>query len=778
MKQLLFAGILCIPYAAYSQNLKDTLQLRQDIKVAVQPGQRQLSLPQPYPDYRLLLKGTDRLPVVDTTGAITVPLQETTVQLYLIAEKKSDGALTELPNIAVTIPGSRPAKGNAQPFVIPSLREWAGDSGYYQVRKTSSIVIDPAYKNELEKAAQLTSEDFKRTNQHGFQVRTGKPDRGDIYLTLQSADKSLGKEGYRLNIGEYIRVEANQYQGLFAGTRTVLQLFAQDSTGGLRIPKGEARDYPKYEVRGFMLDAGRKYFSMEFVRQYVRFMSYFKMNDFHIHLNDNGFKKFFNDNWDSTYSAFRLENDTYPGLSAKDGFWTKKEFIELQQMARDYGIRIIPEIDVPAHSLSIAKAVPAVGSKQYGMDHLDLNNPETYTVVENIFKEYLSGPNPVFTGDEVHIGTDEYAKKEAEAFRRFTDHFIRYAEGFGKKVRFWGSLTHAKGETPVRNKGVTINAWYNGYADPKEMIAEGYDLISTPDGWLYIVPAAGYYYDFLNNNRLYRQWEPIRIGNQTFAYGHPKIRGGSFAVWNDHSGNGITEYDVHYRVFGSMQTLAEKMWSGANSSVPFETFIKKGSTLLPAPGLLFGKIPSKDSLALYYKFNDLKNSAQDNFHLEKGENATASKNILHLNGGKSYVTSPLKGMGYDYTVEFEIMPQGPQQPGAVLFSSDYAVVKLTQEGTDKLGFSREGINYNFNYTVPEGRWTKIRITGDAYGTTLYVDGQKQDDLRGQFYTFTNTKDKMAKVQTLYFPLQRIGDTKNAFKGQIKELKVYNVKWKD
>jgi hexosaminidase len=110
-------------------------------------------------------------------------------------------------------------------------------------------------------------------------------------------------------------------------------------------------------------------------------MSYYKMNDFHIHLNDNGFKQFFGDNWDSTYSAFRLENDTYPNLTSRDGSYTKKEFIALQQLGIRYGVNIIPEIDVPAHSLAFSKAMPGIGSRQYGLDHLDLDNPLTYTVI-------------------------------------------------------------------------------------------------------------------------------------------------------------------------------------------------------------------------------------------------------------------------------------------------------------------------------------------------------------------------------------------------------------
>src|SRR5699024_9368223 len=307
---------------------------------------------------------------------------------------------------------------------------------------------------------------------------------------MKKKDHTIGGEGYYFIINNSITIRATEYRGLFWGTRTLLQLLES----GNAIPKGIARDYPQFRVRGFVLDVARKFFSMQFLRKYVKLLSYYKMNDFHIHLNDNGFKHYFGNNWDSTYAAFRLENETYPGLTAKDGFYTKQDFRALQKLADQYAVRIVPEIDVPAHSLAITKIVPSIGSKKYGMDHLDLHNPLTNTVVENVFKEYLSGSNPVFTGKVVDIGTDEYAKEDAEAFRAFTDRMIKYVQGFGKKVRLWGALTWAKGTTPVTVKGVTMNACYNGYANPVDMKKLGYKLISTPDGWLYIVPAAGYYY--------------------------------------------------------------------------------------------------------------------------------------------------------------------------------------------------------------------------------------------------------------------------------------------
>ena len=75
---------------------------------------------------------------------------------------------------------------------------------------------------------------------------------------------------------------------------------------------------------------------------------------------------------------------------------------------------IIPEIDAPAHTLAFTHYKPEIGSKEYGMDHLDLFNPETYKFMDGLFKEYLEGDEPVFRGKKVHIGTDEYSNKKKD----------------------------------------------------------------------------------------------------------------------------------------------------------------------------------------------------------------------------------------------------------------------------------------------------------------------------------------------------------------------------
>lgn len=124
-----------------------------------------------------------------------------------------------------------------------------------------------------------------------------------------------------MNIGRNATLSAPTAKGVFWGTRSLLQILNNEQGA---LPKGVARDFPLFPNRGFMLDVARKFFTIDYLRQYVKILSFYKMNEFQIHLNDNGFSQFFNNDWNQTYAAFRLESDRFPGLTAKDGAYTKK----------------------------------------------------------------------------------------------------------------------------------------------------------------------------------------------------------------------------------------------------------------------------------------------------------------------------------------------------------------------------------------------------------------------------------------------------------------------
>lgn len=627
---------------------------------------------------------------------------------------------------------------NPKPFVVPELKQWTGKDGNFTPGKDTRIVCT-SQNPELLRIARMFADDYQQMFGQTLSVAQGKATSGDFVLSL-SADKKLGEEGYAIKISDRVTISAPTPTGLYWSTRTLLQLAEQNQERSL--PQGTIRDYPDYPLRGFMIDCGRKFIPMAYLQDLVKIMAYYKMNTLQVHLNDNGFKQYFEHNWDKTYAAFRLESETYPGLTARDGSYSKKEFIDFQKQAASNFVEIIPEIDVPAHSLALTHYKPEIGSKEYGMDHLDLFKPETYEFVDALFKEYLEGDNPVFVGKRVHIGTDEYsnAKKDVvEKFRAFTDHYIRFVEGFGKQAVVWGALSHAKGDTPVKSENVVMNAWYNGYADPATMIKDGYQLISIPDGLVYIVPKAGYYYDYLNEPYLYKEWTPAHIGKAVFDEKHPSILGGMFAIWNDHVGNGISVKDIHHRIFSPLQTLSVKMWTGAQTGIPYETFNEKRALLSEAPGVnQLAKIGKKPELVY-----------------ERSTVAPGS-------------TSDYPEIGYNYTVSFDITG-AKESEGTELFRSPNAVFYLSDPIRGMMGFARDGYLNTFPYKVNPGEKATIQIEGDNCSTTLRVNGKVVDEMNTQKLYFNAGKDSMNYVRTLVFPLEKAGN----FNSKVQNLKVYN-----
>lgn len=642
---------------------------------------------------------------------------------------------------------------NPKPFVVPELKTWSGAEG--QTALSGRIVVKNA---KLKAVAAALAADYKEMFGKELTIVNGATKGGDVVLSLKK-NKALGDEGYTMNVGSAVEITAATERGAFWATRTLLQIAEQHKDGNL--PKGKTTDVPEYKLRGFMIDCGRKFIPMSYLRDLAKIMAYYKMNTLQVHLNDNGFRQYFGGDWNKTQAAFRLECDTYPGLTAKDGSYSKQEFIDFQKLAEQNGVEVIPEIDAPAHSLAFTQYKNEIGSKEYGMDHLDLFNPETYKFMDGLWKEYIGGKNPVFIGKRVHIGTDEYsnAKKDVvEKFREFTDHYIKYVESFGKQAVVWGALTHANGDTKVKNKGVLMDIWYNGYADPVEMKKQGYKLVSIPDGLVYIVPAAGYYYDYLNCQYLYEHWTPAVIGNKTFEENDPMIEGGMFAVWNDHAGNGISTKDVHHRVYPALQTLAVKCWTGKETKLPYAEFDSKRAELSEAPGVNeLGRLGKPGSVVL--------------------EKAT-------VNAGE---TLNAEEIGYNYAVTFTV--DGKQEAnGTELFRSANAVVYLADPDQGKLGFERDGYRNLFNYRIPAGEKHTITIEGTNKMTRLLVDGAVKEELgpktlyvmrdqdRAHYqvkgtYTYEpvvyQPTDQIYYQRTLVFPLRKAGN----FKSTITNLKV-------
>lgn len=516
-------------------------------------------------------------------------------------------------------------------------------------------------------------------------------------------------ESYRIEITpERMTVFAKGPTGEYWATRTILQLF----NASPRVPCGTIDDAPRYAYRGFMLDVARKPYSLEFLRQLTKNLAYYKMNVFHIHLNDDGVSVFIGN---KGYSRFRMECETSPELTAKDGHYKKADFRNFVKEAARIGVTIIPEIDTPAHAGCFTQVHREFASKEYGRTHFALDKPEVVEFMDKLFAEYLGGSDPVFAGPYFHVGTDEYDKRAAELFRAYTDKMLKLAKKYGKIPCAWGALTHADGKTPVISDGVVMDIWHNPYYHPLKALEAGYKIVSVPDRCLYMVPAAGYYKDYLDCRWIFKNWEPCNVHNVTIPHDHPQLLGGKFALWNDISGNGISEDDTFDRVFPAVQTLSQKMWTGTVSNQSWEAFSEIAANTFEAPG-----VNQADRLT--------------------GANGRPSVDDVAVgwtqNGG--------------YTVSFEVQPSRADC-NDVLFDDGFSRVRFF-DGC--VGFERDGISHTYTCKPEPGKWTLLVFSGDAKGVELIADGARYPKSVGVRTKKWGKRSVLREAnRTLHFPLK-------------------------
>lgn len=756
-----------------------------------------LTLPT-FEGYNVELFGSDHKEIISLTGVVNKPLNETKVNLiYKLSSKENGDVIESRSNATITIPAREHPLGgsgrNTKPDVIPSLREWIGGDGNVTLTNTSRIVVSTKDKTTLEKVAIECQKDIKALSNLTLSiVYSSDPQAGDIVMSIDG-EKELGKEGYYLQFGgpkgtdEYVAIVAPDKGGIYYGTMSILQILKQSDQRNV-LPKGIARDYPMYENRGFMLDVARKYIPIHYLNDLLKQMSYYKLNSLQLHLNDN-------DIWDSLtkgqalYSAFRLESNV-PGLTAKDGHYTKDEFRQLQLDALDQNVMIIPEIDSPGHALALTRAWPELEVKN-APKYIDVQNPKAVEQMKSLFDEYMSGENPVFVGKYVNIGTDEYktgtSQEIKEAFRKYANELMEHVNSYpDKKVAIWGSLDAESGKTPVTNNALMLG-WYRGYANAAKYLYEGYDIITMEDQEVYIVPGGGYYANqYGRGEYLYTSWKPNIIrngGNDVIAMGHPRLKGGFFALWNDHIGNGISVWDISFRMKDNMKSVAQKTWANTESKKSYKEFKKLGDIVGVAPNseYLFEHKPYPNDEVLMNDGELIENQAHGGLHFMKSEEVKIAQgrtgNALSFEKKNSYIQTDTTSIGYDWTTSMWIHPKKENEENAVLMEGRSGILKLKQGKTNKLGFSVENYDHYFEYTVPSERWTQLTLTGDAYGTSLYVNGEFKERLINRDMPNYNENSGAYKkpiyYETLNLPTSYIGSKTNSFIGLVDDFKVYD-----
>ncbi len=479
--------------------------------------------------------------------------------------------------------------------IIPQPETMTLSAGNFTVKKRTVICYN---SDELLPLANYFNN--KISGALGFKLKTATRSRNGINLNLRKEwDESLGNEGYKLTVlYNNIVVEANSANGIFYGIQTLLQMLPPQiksktvqSNITWNIPCAEITDKPRFAWRGLMLDVSRHFFTKEEVKAYIDQLAEYKMNVFHWHLTDD--------------QGWRIEIKGLPKLTEKGawrarrvgdwwsreprkkgepvtygGFYTHNDIKEVVQYAKERFVEIIPEIDVPGHSMATIVAYPEiscthtvkdinVGNKFYTIDEnsLCVGNDKTFEYLDKIFTEIAE----LFPSKYIHIGGDEcykgfwekcpkcqkrmydeHLKNTKELQSYFVKRLEKILQSKNKKLIGWDEILEG-GLAP----DATVMSW-RGMKNGIKAAKAGHKVILTPTSNCYLdlyqgepsVEPTTYSMCRLSNSY---NFEPVPEGVDKKL-----ILGGQGNLWSEAVPN---FWHAQYMTWPRGWALAEVFWS-------------------------------------------------------------------------------------------------------------------------------------------------------------------------------------------------------------------------
>jgi hexosaminidase len=482
--------------------------------------------------------------------------------------------------------GSPAARAAVAPQVVPALQQWTAGTGSFGFTGTSRVVTDSAFAGALAGTAAVFAADLQSLA--GRPVATfvgGSADvrSGDLFLTLGSTDTGLGSQGYRLDVGAAVTIQARTDTGVFNGTRTVLQLLSRSAT----VPAGTARDWPVTGQRSLMVDNGRKYYSLIWLRNQIRELAYLKYNVLHLHVSDD--------------KGFRLESTVHPEIVSAQHY-TKAQIADLVAFAARYHVTVVPEIDMPSHMDAILASHPdlrlvsSTGTVSSGK--LDLSKAAARQLAADLVTEYL----PLFPDAVWHMGADEYLSSAQydsypqllsyaqatygsgatgqDAFLGFINSIDAIVRARGRTLRIWNDGVFG-GHNVTLNSDVQIDYWQANGVSPAQFVAAGHRLVNSNDSFLYYVlgkswkpDPARIYADFRTN--LFQDGSTVPVTD-------PNLLGTSLSIWADLP-TSESEVQVGADVLPALQALAQIVWGSPKPAADYGGFQPIAAATGQAPG--------------------------------------------------------------------------------------------------------------------------------------------------------------------------------------------------
>jgi len=478
--------------------------------------------------------------------------------------------------------------------------------------------------------------------QYGLELRISAkptPHVNFISFSPMGSDK-LPAEGYRLAIGpDSIRVNGRG-AGLFYGMQTLTQLLPVHQLP-MELPNLKITDYPRFGYRGLLVDVGRHYFPVGYLKKLLDLAAQYKINRFHWHLTDN--------------EGWRIQINKYPRLtdprpkdsdhdSADAAYYTQQQVREIVAYAQARFITVIPEIEMPGHSGAAVAAYPYLACTHGDADVL-CPTEQTFGFVQNVLREVAV----LFPGPYIHIGGDEVDKKgwrnspEAQSIIKqkglrdedqLQSYFVKRVGKFltsrGKRMIGWDEILEG-GLAP----DAVVMSW-RGESGGIEAARQGHRVIMSPTDYCY--------FDY---NQGDPSREPANIGGYVpleKVYGYepiPKelpderrqyLLGAQANVWTEY----ISTPDyLDYMLFPRLLAFSEAVWSPAVGR-DYESFrhrLPYQLDRLERQQVRY-RIPEPDGLKDFYTTTD------DHAIVELNSVVPASLIYYTLDGSEPNETSP------------------------------------------------------------------------------------------------------------------------------------------
>lgn len=431
-----------------------------------------------------------------------------------------------------------------------------------------------------------------------------------------SDETNTGQEGYRLSvISEKINITGSKAQGLFYGIQTLRQMYldkidTHNKSHEIKINCAVIKDQPRFGWRGLNLDCCRHFMTKDFVKRYIDLLAFHKMNVFHWHLTED--------------QGWRIEIKKYPKLTgtgawrdSKDGnkyggFYTQEDVKEVLEYARSRFITVVPEIEMPGHSLASLASYPEnscsggpfeVGT-QWGVikDIYCAGNEGTFKFIEDVLTEVIQ----LFPGKYIHIGGDEapkdrwkvcpkcQARIKAEGLKdenELQSYFVKRIEKFlsskGKKLVGWDEILEG-GLAP----GATVQSW-RGVDGAIAAAKSGHDAIVSP-----------YNYTYFNSSlvetdlRKAYSFEPVPA--ELTSAESKFIIGSEANMWTEIA----PQETIDSKLFPRILALAEVVWSDKNQK-NYDDFINRVQNhykILDALGVNYGAEAKPLSITPVYDY--------------------------------------------------------------------------------------------------------------------------------------------------------------------------------